>query len=152
MENFDQPLDLGMQQNNAENSKVTPELLGYLQGTSTWTKVMSIFMFILLGLMALGMLFGVTVIASQGVGPGLAIMVIGVIYIALLLMPALYLWRFSENVTSAIRDNNNEALGSAFKNMMRYYRYIGYFTIIFFAIYILAIIVGASAASFMGMQ
>lgn len=150
MENFDQPLDSGMQQSGSDKSNVTPEMLGYLQGTSTWTRVMSVLMFIFLGLLAIGMLFGVTVIATQGAGPGLVILFIGILYIALLLLPALYLWRFSENVKRAIRDNDNEALGSAFNNMMKYYRYIGYFTIIFIAIYILAIIGGASAASFMG--
>jgi hypothetical protein len=154
MENFDQPIDSGMQQSgHAGKTRITENLLYYWNSTATWARFLAVIMFIFLGLLTLGILAVVVVGgAVMGAGGGIAMLFIGIIYLAILLFPALYLWRFSQKIKSAIQFNDNELLAGGFNNLMRFYRFIGILTIAIFGLYILIAIIGVSTLTFLGMN
>lgn len=72
----------------------------------------------------------------------IAYIVIAVIYF----FPCLYLMRFSNQMTTAMSTENQESLTLAFQNLKSTFKFIGIFTIVIIAIYILAIVVGVGSS------
>lgn len=72
----------------------------------------------------------------------IAYIIIAVIYF----FPCLYLMRFSSQMTTAISSENQENLTMAFQNLKSTFKFIGIFTIVMIAIYILVIIAGVGAS------
>jgi hypothetical protein len=132
----------------------------YLLETTRWTKFLSIIGFIITGLMLLGAIAIMTMgsffssllpgysglgAASAGIGFGLIYIIIAALYF----YPIISLFRFSSNMKQGIQTNNMEMITEAFRHQKNLYKFIGIFTIIIIAFYlIIFLFFGIFAASF----
>jgi hypothetical protein len=137
--------ELPQQQANLE---ITNELGEVLQSAGKWGKFLAILGFIFMGMMVFGgfvMSIVFLVIPGNLAGEmpfppflfGLIYLIIGAIYF----LPILYLYRFSSNINKAVLSKNQDMLSVAFTNLKAHYRFIGIFTIVMFALYVLAFII-----------
>ena len=142
MENFDQPLDVGMAPGKEDGLRITPEIRQYWEQTSKWALFFAILLFIIFGLISLIGLFAAMAGGASGLFGG--IFIVG-IYAAIIFFPGLYYYRFSTQLKQALNTDDNSLLDLAFINLKRYYRYVGILVIAVIALYLLIIIVfGAS--------
>ena len=66
----------------------------------------------------------------------------GLVYIVMggvLVMPALYLWQFSQKAEQAIADTNTEMMEQALNRMKSYWKFMGIFTIVMLAVSLLMV-------------
>ncbi|MFK5856126.1 MAG: DUF5362 family protein [Bacteroidota bacterium] len=127
----------------------------YLKETSGWSQFLSILGFIFIGLLVVGgvglSLFlsvandGEELLPMSGMTVVVLYLLLGLIYF----FPILYLYRFATNMKKALEKKDNDNLDEAFKNIKSHYKFMGIFTIIFIAIYILGAIGMAIFGSFM---
>lgn len=129
---------------------ITEEMKSILSETAKWAKLLAIVAFIMFGFM---ILMGITLFISFASIPENSILVqsfyqgIGmfgafffIIIAIIMLIPYLYLYRFSIKMQTAIRDNNEEFLLKSFQNHKSFYKFIGIFTIIMLVINIIPFI------------
>jgi len=141
---------------------ITQEIKSYLYETAKWGKFLSIVSFILISLMILviiGMLvFGGVAMSALGgtdamAGMGLGFMAVFYgFFIAIYLIPTLYLYRFSSKMKIALDANDQESLSSSFMNMKSMFKFWGIFTIIFIGFYALIFlfaIIGGGIGAFL---
>ena len=67
---------------------------------------------------------------------------LGLVYIVMggvLVMPALYLWQFSQKAEQAIADTNTEMMEQALNRMKSYWKFMGIFTIVMLVVSLLMI-------------
>jgi hypothetical protein len=131
--------------------------ISYLTEAARWAKFLSILGFIFCGLVVIGGVFYGTIfsslIGSIGEAPVLsgvfisALYIVGSIIVALVMFfPALYLFNFSTKMRRALGNNDQPILVESLKNLKSYFKYYGIITIIclsFYALIILAAIMGA---------
>ncbi|MBL7829355.1 MAG: hypothetical protein JNJ57_22150 [Saprospiraceae bacterium] len=147
MENFDQPLDVGMAPGSESGLQITDEIKMYWQETRKWALFFGIMLFVFFGLVSLvGLLALFSGTAGGFVG---GVFVIGM-YVGILFFPALYYYRFSTQMKQALNDGDNSMLEQSFINLRRYYVYVGILVIIVVAIYLIFFIVYGSALMRMG--
>ncbi|WP_346858237.1 DUF5362 family protein [uncultured Draconibacterium sp.] len=137
--------------------EITNELGQILQSAGKWGKFLAILGFVFMGMMVFGgfvMSIVFLVIPGDLAGEmpfppflfGLIYLIIGAIYF----LPILYLYRFSSNINKAVHSKNQDQLNIAFTNLKAHYRFIGIFTIVMFALYILAFIIMMFVGIFAG--
>jgi hypothetical protein len=142
MENFDQPLDVGMAPGREDGLRITPEVRLYWQQTAKWALFFAVLLFIVFGLVSLIGLFAALAGGATGLIGGLFIVAI---YGAILFFPGLYYYRFSTQMKEALNTEDSGLLDQAFINLKRYYRYVGILMIVIISIYLLVLLVfGAS--------
>jgi glucan phosphoethanolaminetransferase (alkaline phosphatase superfamily) len=122
---------------------------GHLLETTRWTKFLAILMFILIGIMILGLVAilatdSMAAVMSQGFA---AMGTIGASLVALLIValywyPTYMLYRFSICIKSGITQNDQQLIETGFRCQKNMYRFAGVLTILILCIY-LAIIVAA---------
>lgn len=144
MENFDQPLDVGMTASGPDDSglNITPEIRQYWREIANWALFFAVLMFIFYGFIALaGLLF-----ATQGGGTSIfsGIFVVG-IYTVIIFMPGWYYYKFSSQAKRAMNMDDTTLLDSAFANLHRFYRYVGILTIVLLSLYALFFLVFGAA-------
>lgn len=134
----------------------------HIEDSAKWGKFISIVGFVLIGFLlivaavmafvlpglnmsefqdmqGMGANSGASAIAS-GMGPLMAVFyVIGAV---LYFIPVLYLFNYSRQSLTAIRNTDSELLTSAFNNMRRQYKFVGILTIIMIGLYALVFIGG----------
>jgi MFS family permease len=132
--------------------EIGQETLNILNTTRKWTMFLAILGFIGIGvLLGAGVVTGLflTVFNTTETNLGFPESIIFVIVIFLALVyffPVLYLFRFSKNISEAVRTYDKTKLHEAFRNLKAYYLYIGVLIIVFLALYIIFFIaLGASA-------
>lgn len=130
----------------------------FLTEAARWTTFLAILGYIGIGFMVIAALFMMTVGASMSsyksimpMGGGLLFSLIYLAFAALYFFPVNYLYKFSSNMKSALRSNNQAELTKAFEYLKSHYKFIGILTIILFGLYILAIF-GAMIAGISGIR
>lgn len=127
---------------------LTPDILGFLKETSTWTYFLSILGFVGIGLMILGgVFFSVVMKLMPGGNPyadlDFDMSYFGMIYVVTALLyffPVLYLFNFSRKMKRALNSNTNSDLTAAFSNLKSHYKYIGVFAIGIMSLYVLLLV------------
>lgn len=134
--------------------QVTSLAINHLNTARKWAHFLSIFGFIICGILAIAALFIGSLIPlisqaddidSIGVGSGI-LTLIYLVLAALCLMIYLYLYRFSKRVKVAIQNNDSTKLEEGFKNLGAYFRINGIILILFLIVYILIALTGIIVA------
>ncbi|WP_449397719.1 hypothetical protein [Chryseobacterium wanjuense] len=130
----------------------------FLTEAARWTTFLAILGYIGIGFMIIAALFMMTIGTSissynnmMPMGGGVLFSLIYLAFAALYFIPINYLYRFSSNMKSALRSNNQTELTKAFGYLKSHYKFIGILTIIVFGLYIL-IIFGAMIAGISGIR
>lgn len=134
------------------NVPVTPLMIEHLRATKPWVRLISVIMFISVGLMFLGgllMLFMPSTPGMRGVGfgPFLAIFyfVFGVLYI----FPAYFLHQYASSINDLVQGGGDTAMENALGSQKSFWRFVGILTLVIICIYVLVIllaILGAMSA------
>lgn len=116
-----------------------------LTETRKWTTFFSILGFIFVGLMVILALVMALILpflneAGQMPYPPILLSVIYLILGGIYLLPVIFLMRFGNLLKRALLSRSTEVFGEAMKNLALHFRTVGIMTIIFIALYILAII------------
>lgn len=111
-----------------------------------WAKFIAIVGFVVIGLMVLagfGFIFaGSSLMHYAGLGGGFFGSLLSLFYIAITLLyflPCLYLYKFGNNVQKGIYNSQN-TLDTGIQNLKRFFKFVGFFTIIILALYALMLI------------
>lgn len=114
--------------------------------TAKWSKFYAVLSFI--GV-AICVLMGILLLVSghfiSQLEPELSVAMLaplGLVYIVMggvLVMPALYLWQFSQKAEQAIANNNTEMMEQALNRMKSYWKFMGIFTIVMLAVSLLLV-------------
>ncbi|MBK6997461.1 MAG: hypothetical protein IPH31_22085 [Lewinellaceae bacterium] len=138
MENFDQPLDVGMAPRSDDGLRITPEIRLFWEQTAKWTLFFAVLLFILFGLVTLAGLAAAMSTGAAGVVGGIALVAI---YGVILFFPGLYYYRFSSQMKQALTTDDTGMLEQAFVNLRRFYRYVGIMVIVIIAVYMVFLLV-----------
>jgi hypothetical protein len=134
--------------------------INYLNEASRWSRFLSILGFIYCGLIVLlGIFFGSVMSRLPGMyGDNSAMQMMGsgafgfIFFCIALIMffPALFLYNFSTKIRRAFRNNDQPVLSESFKNLKSFFKFYGIIAIIglsFYALAIVAAIIGAMVGS-----
>lgn len=129
---------------------ITPLMIEHLQATKPWVRLMSIVMFISVGLIFLGAIVLLLVPTGvPGVGPAIAIgyIVMGLLY----LFPAYFLHRFASSIRDLELGGGDSAMETALESQKSFWKFVGILTIVVICLYalIIAVMVLGGAASMM---
>lgn len=144
-----------MQQEDLLSNELTVTTIsrGFLSETAKWAKFLSILGFIGCGFMAIAafslpflmsMMPGNEMMPMEGAmakGMGAMLTVIYLALALLLLMPCLYLYRFSTKMKNALIQSDTGVLDTSFGNLKSFFKFYGIMTIIMISIYALIFII-----------
>lgn len=160
MDEFNQTLDSGLPgQNTGDSPRFTPQLNLTLLGMSKWINFVSIFMIVMVCLLALAMLFAGSMMAtmlgsmpgSSGAGMGAAGIIFMLIYLGLIGYITYLLYISGRDIKRGIQTGDQATLENGFTCMRRYWKFIGILLAIVLAIYVLMFLfMGVFAASMSG--
>ena len=127
--------------------QVDHEVTSHLKETAKWAKFLSILGFIGCGFMVLLVIFMGTIASFSPLNPAVAMAASGLMQVWLLLalvvlyfFPCLFLFKFSNKMLRAIRDNDQYSLVASFRQLKLCFKYVGILTIVFIGIYLLIIV------------
>lgn len=140
MENLENPQHVETQ------ISVNTVMKDYLLETAKWGKFLAIVGYIGLGLLILAAL--VVIIGFSALGSletaGLPMSIMGIMYLILAVLyyfPVTYLYRFSSQMKSGIKSNDQEKVTFAAENLKSMFKFMGIVTVVMLSIYALALIV-----------
>lgn len=143
-------LDNNLNQNTLSNASK-----GFILETAKWAKFLAIIGFVMLGLMAIGVLFmlvaGATLINSPLSGTSGSIGMVSFIYIAMIALyffPTYYLYQFATKIKSGLSDGNGSNIDAGFENLKSTFKFMGILMIIVLSLYGLIFILGLLGAAF----
>ena len=115
--------------------EVTENSKNYLKTAAIWSKFIAILGFVGLAFLALGSIVLIPLggILQEVMSLSFQFSLVGILYLVLAIVmffPTLYMYRFSKKTTTALVMNNALELEDAFKNMKRYWKFIGIMTIV----------------------
>jgi heme/copper-type cytochrome/quinol oxidase subunit 2 len=161
-------------ENTLENKKIEigQLSLGYLDTTRKWTMFFAILGFVVIGiLLILGLVAGSFLTSFTSKMPGMGgmegmegasaaggiasifVFIIILIFAVIYFFPLFYLFRFSRHTKNAVANLDAQELELGLKNLKSYWRYIGIFTIIVLAFYLIVLIIaGGSLAMLSGIK
>ena len=125
---------------NNSQLTVSPLASGYLNETGKWGKFLAIVGFCVIGLIVMMGLFAGTIFSSMGEALPFPGFLMGLIYVGIGLLyffPVYYLFKFSNQVRTALISKNSQQLDSAFENLKSHYKFIGILMIITLSMYVL---------------
>jgi hypothetical protein len=135
--------------------EIEQDTLKDLDKARKWSMFLAILGFIGIGLILIIGLFAgafLTVFKSGDSATGITeilvflfVLVFAVIYF----FPVLYLFRFSKYTSNAVRTLDKQELHKAFRNLRRYFVYIGILIIVVLVIYIVAFIAAGASVAFL---
>jgi len=144
-------------QSNLFELQVDQTAMSYLKDAARWARFLAIAGFIFCGLFVVVAIIFATVMAnlfntmgSAGLYGGMGAGPIAVVYIGIALLnffPCLYLYNFATRMRVALRNNDQDQLNIAFKNMRALYRFVGVLMIIclgFWVLFILILIISTA--------
>lgn len=115
--------------------------ISYLKEAGRWTSFLSIFGFVVIGLIALAVVFtGLTAVTTnKGIAAVslIPLILIGVIYY----FPIYYLWKFTKLTKDTIDNNDSDSLTDALKYLKRHYKFMAVLAIIGVCCYAASLIV-----------
>ena len=115
-----------------------------LHGLRKWALFLAILGFVSIGLMILAGIGAALIFSMGNLGfgamEGTAIGVFFVVLAAVYFFPALYLYKFTAHAQKAIPYLNPTEMALAFKNLKRFFQFIGIMAIVIISIYIVLII------------
>lgn len=141
---------------------ITPSIRNFLSQSARWGKFMAIVGLVGMGLMIIAILLGGGTMLAMMTGSnelsgfgagGTLFMLLYVVFLALFIMPFIYLYNFSTKVQTALRDDNQTVLTDAFENHKSLFKFYGVFTAIFIGFYAIILLftllggLGAALAS-----
>lgn len=144
-----------MQNQNLFELHIDDESASYLRETAKWGRFLSILGFIVLGFYALLFLFlGLSannatqemealyydanpMVSFYTSGTGMAFMLV---YIGLMFIPLLYMYRFSIRMKKALEGNDQVTLTNALGNLKSMFKFWGIFTIVVLGLVVLGFI------------
>lgn len=124
------------------NIPVTPLMIEHLQATKPWVRLISIIMFISVGLMFLGGVAMFLIPSPPGMRGGGAFFgpIIGIIYIifgALYIIPAYFLHQYASSINDLLKGGGDSAMENALGSQKSFWRFVGILTLIIIALYAL---------------
>ena len=125
--------------------ELSPSSIQFLGETAKWAKFLAILAFVGLGLMVLGAL-GLFVGGAIGGMSENAVLSPGVlagIYLLMALIyffPVSYLYNFAAKIKKAFRSEDAEQLEAGLEYLKKHYKFLGIFTIVFMASYMMMFI------------
>lgn len=146
-------------QPSSKSHEISPDLAYYIKMFATWTNVIAIIYFIIIGFLALGALA-----ALLGVGIGTAFssldslgragtagMTIGILilmggYITLILIPTLRLYQASKAAKAFLQNRDQNNMNIAIRQIARFFKFLGVLMIIFVSFYLLFGLLGGMGA------
>ncbi len=138
MENFDQPIDMGMAAGKDDGLRITPEVRQYWKEIAAWALFFAILLYIVFGLVSL---FALMLTFSGGIAGFISGIFVIALYGAFLFFPAYFYAQFSTQMKQALNTDNVLMLDQAFLNLKRFYRYVGILFIVMVGLGILAFLV-----------
>jgi hypothetical protein len=136
-----------------ENLNLNETSVFYLQIIRKWTKIISIIMFVMIGIM---LLFGIVMslamntITSEELKMPLpfpigAMAMMYVLMAVLYFFPVFYLYKFSQHLETALYGHSDEELNTALRYLKNHYNLVGILMIVGIALMILAFFVAIIA-------
>ena len=128
----------------------------YLNETRKWAKFLSVLGFILCGFLVLGVLSVGAIgsfipseemrglASSEGFILAIVYLLMGLLYF----FPSLYLFKFSQKLKTALAFKNGSDLNEALSNHKSFFKFIGIFTIVTLALYLMIGLFAVMAAIF----
>ena len=133
------------------NVPVTPLMVEHLRATKPWVRLVSVVMFISVGLMFLGgvaMMFIPSPPGMRGFGfgplVGIFYFILGILY----LFPAYFLHQYASSINDLVRGGGDSAMENALGSQKSFWRFVGILTLVIISLYALLIIFGIFAAMF----
>ena len=126
-----------------EELRIDAAAKSFLGEAAKWTTFLSILGYIGIGFMVLAAIVLFAVGSSISMGPMAGGIWMGVFYLALAafyFIPINLLYKFSSNMKTALRSNDQVSLVKAFEYLKSHYKFIGILTIVLIGIYILAVV------------
>lgn len=128
----------------------------YFSETGRWARFLSIIGFVFIALLALGGIFGATVLGSMGsmgmggafsAGAGVAMALMYLLIAALYLYPTIALYRFGKLIRPALNTQDQRLFNEAIRNLRNVFKFMGVLTLIVVGLYALIFIVGILGAT-----
>jgi MFS family permease len=135
--------------------EIGQDSLKNLDTTRKWTMFLAILGFIGIGMLFAGGIFAaafLTIFNSESSAVGIPESLVFIIILAfamIYLFPVLYLFRFSKHTSAAVRNNDKEELRMAFKNLRKYFVFIGVMIIIVLTLYVVIFIAAGASVAFL---
>lgn len=141
MENFDQPLDMGLDSSaNEEGLSITPQVRNTWRELSGWLLFLAILSFVFTAILLLALLALIFVAsksdADADTGPAILVLLL---MLAGVFFPGWCFFKFSSLARQSIRYESAASLEAAFVHLKRYYRFAGILTIIIALIYLFSL-------------
>ena len=138
---------------NSGGLTVSPVTAGFLREIARWTKFLSVLGFVGIGLIVLvafftGAIFSVLPSAAEMPFPPVFLTVIYLAVAALYFFPIYYLFKFSKNLSEALKQQNGSFLEGAFENLKSHYKFIGIMAVIMLSLYALLFLFGIAMGGF----
>lgn len=134
----------------------------FLRQTAKWGKLLAIIGFVMIAFFVVFAFFAGSIMGSamSGMGNG-AVGLLGggfftmfyLIVALLYFFPMLYLYKFSVKMQDGLRDRNQEAIATSFQNLKSLFKFMGILTVValgFYALGMLAVLVGTGAGAMFG--
>ena len=143
-DNLSTPLD-HMSGSKREGLAISSEIAAFLVETGKWAKFISILGFIGIGFMVIMAFFMGSIMSLAGAAemasfPSGIITFVYLILGGLYFFPVYYLYKFSNNISTAIYRKDNQQLHTAFEYLKSHYKFIGILMIIILSMYALMIV------------
>jgi len=127
------------------NIPVTPLMLEYLRATKPWVRLISIIMFVMVGLTFLAgfMLFFIPSGPAMRGGGAFFGPIVGIIYFifgGLYLFPAYFLHQYASSINDLLNGGGDSALENALGSQKSFWRFVGILTLIIIGLYALVFV------------
>jgi hypothetical protein len=122
------------------NVPVTPLMAEHLRATKPWVRLISVIMFISVGLMflgGLGMMFIPTSAGMRGAGIGPLVGIFYFVFGALYLVPAYFLHQYASFIEDFLQGGGDSAMENALGSQKSFWRFVGILTLVIICIYAL---------------
>lgn len=134
--------------------KITQESYNYLISVAKWAKFLAIVAFVFLALFLLAIpVLGFTIDGMNqymshyddypyAYNPGVfswTYAIIAIIVLVICFIPAYLVYKFAARLRKALDENDTAKLTESFHFLQRYYKFIGIFTIVVLALYVLGV-------------
>ena len=142
MENFDQPLDMGLDPSASEEGlSITPQVRNTWRELSGWLLFLAILSFVFTAILLLALLALIFVAskseADADIGPAILVLLL---MLAGVFFPGWCFFKFSSLARQSMRYESAASLEAAFVHLKRYYRLAGVLTIIIASIYLFSLV------------
>jgi hypothetical protein len=122
------------------NVTVTPLMAEHLRATKPWVRLISVIMFISVGLMFLGglvMMLMPSPAGMRGFGFGPIVGIFYFIFGLLYLLPAYFLHQYASSINDFLQGGGDSAMENALGSQKSFWRFVGILTLVIISLYAL---------------